>query len=212
MRHTILNKICLNTLIRNGVHLGHHRSKGNAEAFPYVIGSRSNIHIIDLEATLISLRNAIHFVKNVSANGGTVLFMSAVPEYSGIIEACAKKTNQPYINKQWIGGLLTNFIQIKKRLDNLSSCSYRFVMSTQGVRAMKALPDAIFILGVKNSAAALHEASLLKIPTIAIVDTNDSIQSVTYPIPGNDDSILAANLYCQLISNAILSGNHNINI
>jgi small subunit ribosomal protein S2 len=212
MRHNIFNKICLNTLIKNGVHLGHHKNKGNAEAFPYIIGSRGSIHIIDLETTLISLRNALCFVNKVSANGGTVLFMSAVPDYSGIIEICAKKANQPYINKQWIGGLLTNYIQIKKRLENLSSCSYRFVMSTQGVRAMNALPDAIFILGIKNSAAALHEASLLKIPIIAIVDTNDSIQNVTYPIPGNDDSILAANLYCQLISNAILSGNHKTNI
>lgn len=209
MRQRLKQNTTLKHLIDNGVHIGHHKSKVNTEVSPYLLGVRTNVHIIDLETTLVALRKAMAFAHDLSSNGGSILFVSTINDYSSIIESSARKCNQHYVNKQWLGGLLTNFIQIKKRLNNVSDCSYKFIMSTQGIKSMETLPDALFVIGARNCPTALHEASLLKIPTIAVVDSNDSIRNVTYPIPGNDDSILAVNLYCQLISNAILSGSYN---
>nr|YP_007890599.1 ribosomal protein S2 [Histiona aroides]AGH24093.1 ribosomal protein S2 [Histiona aroides] len=209
MKQSLKQGISLQDLIYNGVHIGHEKSKVNTEATPYLLGVRSNMHIINLETTIVALRKTMKFINDLSANGGTVLFVSTVNDYSSIIESAAKRSNQPYVNRQWVGGLLTNFVQIRKRLNSITDCSYKFIMSTQGVKNMDRLPDALFVIGARNCPTALHEASVLKIPTIAIIDSNDSIRNITYPIPGNDDSILAVNLYCQLISNAILSGSHD---
>ena len=209
MRNLVEKDVVLHQLLENGVHLGHHKNKWNAEMSSYLLGIRSKTHIIDLEKTLVSLRKAMSLVQNVSSHGGKILFISTIPEFSHIIEMAAKKAGQPYINRRWIGGLLTNFTEIRKKLTNLKGCSHKFIYSTQGIRSMSTLPDMIFVIGINNCTTALHEASLLNIPCIGIVDSNTSVQNVTYPIPGNDDSILAVNLYCQLISNAILSGSYH---
>nr|NP_044803.1 ribosomal protein S2 [Reclinomonas americana]AAD11918.1 ribosomal protein S2 [Reclinomonas americana] len=209
MNNILKEKTSLAIMLRNGVHIGHHVNKWNSETGPYLLGQRGNIHIIDLEKTLFLLRKTLSFVSELSSRGGSILFISTMYDFSNIVEENAKKCGQPYVNRRWIGGLLTNFTHIKKKLRNPKGCSEKFIFSTQGIRNMERLPSAIFIVGVNNCRTALLEASKLNIPTIAIVDSNTSIQDITYPIPGNDDSILAVNLYCQLISNAILSGSYN---
>ena len=203
------DKLSLRLLLENGVHLGHHKSKYNPESSMYIMGIRNKTHIINLETTLVALRKVMLFVHEIASRNGTVLFISNIPEYSTVIEKTSKKANQPYMNKQWIGGLLTNFTQIRRKLDHTTDCSHKFLLSTQGIRSMKVLPDAIVVFGVNNCKTALHEASVLNIPSIGVVDSNTNTHNITYSIPGNDDSILAINLYCQLISNAILSGSHN---
>jgi small subunit ribosomal protein S2 len=209
MTNILRENVSLTTMLKNGVHIGHHVSKWNSETGPFILGNRGNIHIIDLEKTIISFRKTLNFVSELSARGGTILFISTINDFSNIVQKNARKCNQPYINRRWIGGLLTNFTHIKKKLYNPKGCSEKFIFSTQGIRNMERLPDAIFIIGVNNCKTAIKEASKLNIPTIAVVDSNTSLQNITYAIPGNDDSILAVNLYCQLISNAILSGSYN---
>lgn len=201
-------KYAFDQFMKNGVHLGHHANKYNSEMLPYILGARSNLHIINIEATIVMLRNASSFLNSVVSSGGSVLFVCSKGEYSPIIEDIAKKTNQYYINKQWIGGLLTNFTQVKEKLQNTTKCSHKFLSLTEGIRNMKKLPDIIIVFGVLSNSTALHEAELLKIPSIAIVDTNCTLQKITYPIPGNDDSILSINLFCQMFGNVILSGLH----
>ena len=202
-------QIALEQLMLCGAHLGHSKHTWNPQTSPYILGIRSNMHIIDLEQTLSALRIVARFVYEISAHGGTVLFVSTIHDYAHIIETCAKKCNQPYINRRWVGGLLTNYTQIKTKLNNPVGCSQKFILSTQGLRNLSRLPDAIFILGTNNCKTVIHEASLLHIPTIAVVDTNVGIRDITYPIPGNDDSVRSINMYCQIISNAILSGYYN---
>lgn len=209
MNNNLREDLSLTTMLKNGVHIGHHTSKWNPETSSYLLGHRGNIHIIDLEKTIISFRKALRFLSELSSRGGSILFISTINDFSSIIQKSATKCNQPYVNRRWIGGLLTNFTHIKKKLHDPKGCSEKFIFSTQGIRNMEVLPSAIFIVGVNNCQTALSEASKLNIPTIAIVDSNTSIQDITYPIPGNDDSILAVNLYCQLVSNAILSGSYN---
>lgn len=209
MKNLVDQDITLHQLLENGVHLGHNKSKWNSEMSSYILGIRHNTHIIDLEKTVVSLRKVTSLVSKISSSGGSILFVCTIPDFSHIIEHTAKRCGQPYINRRWIGGLLTNFTEINKKLHHLKGCSHKFIYSTQGIRSMTNLPDALFIVGVNNCTTALHEASLLNIPCIGVVDTNTRVQNITYPIPGNDDSILSVNLYCQLISNAILSGSNN---
>ena len=200
------NKISLQYLLQNGAHIGHHKSRYNPEMSSYILGIRSNIHIIDLESTLHLLRLAMGFTQQVAASGGSVLFICSNPQYSSIVENAAHRCNQPYINKQWIGGLLTNFIHVRKKLESTRNCSNKFLLLTQGIRTMDKLPDAIIVFDVENNTAALREAEKLHIPCIGVVDTNSTIKRITFPIPGNNDSRLTINVYCQLLSNAILSG------
>lgn len=207
-----MDKISLAGLLENGAHLGHHISKYNPDMSQYIIGSRSGFNIIDLEITLQSLRRALSFVNQVASNGGQVLFICTNSHYSNVIAKTAKKCNQPYINRQWIGGLLTNYTHMRRKILKTEGCSQKFMISTQGIRNMDTLPSAIFIIGTNNCATALHEASILRIPSIAIVDTNCSLSNITYTIPGNDDSILAVNLFCNLISNAILDGTNTLSM
>lgn len=202
-------QVTLEQLLLCGTHIGHSKQTWNPQTSPYILGTRNNTLIIDLEQTLVLLRTAIRFVYEVSAGGGTVLFVSTAHDYANIVETCAKKCNQPYVNRRWVGGLLTNYIQMKDKLKNPSGCSQKFILSTQGTRNLDKLPDAIFIIGTNNCKSIIHEASLLQIPTIAIIDTNVSVKGITYPIPGNDDSVRTINLYCQMVSNAILSGYYN---
>lgn len=192
-------------LLENGVHLGHHHSKYHPDTSSFILGSRSKIHIIDLEKTLFMLRKTLFFLQDIGKSNGKVLFVCTIDEYSALVRSIAISCNQPYVHTHWIGGLLTNFTLIRNKIDTLYQCSSRFLLHTQGIRSMDVLPQAVIVIGVKKCATAIHEARLLNIPVIGIVDTNNSVQDITYPIPGNDDSILAINMFCKLFANAILS-------
>lgn len=210
----------LQTLIAHDVHLGHYYKKWNPKMSPYLLGIRNDLHIIDLEKTVIMLKRALHAVRTAARENAQILFVSNNPSdhknYAFFVENAAKKCNQPFLNKRWIGGLLTNYIYFKEQIkninDQLSTTSnqttykkyQKFLLNTHGIQNMTSLPSLIFIVGIKESHQILKEANKLNIPTIGIIDSNTDPSLVTYPIPGNDDSIQAVHLYCQLISNAIL--------
>jgi len=217
----------LKELLEAGLHFGHQTRRWNPRMRNYIWGERDGIHIIDLLQTEQLLREAREFAAEVASKGGTVLFVGTKKQARDSIEAWAKRCGMPYVNLRWLGGLLTNFHTISKRIDRLHELTNlkeggqldllptkermsmeaeleRLEYNLGGVRDMKRLPQAVFIVDLKTEEIALREAERLRIPIIGLCDTNVDPVPVDYPIPGNDDAMRSCELVIGTIGEAVL--------
>ena len=226
-------KISMRQMLEAGVHFGHQTRYWNPEMAPYIFGSRNKIHIINLEKTLPMANNAYAFVKSIVSDGGKVLFVGTKRAARDAIASEAQRSEMPYVNYRWLGGMLTNYKTIRKsvkRLKNLEKMEEeggfegltkkeilgltrerkKLEKSLGGIKDMGALPDILFIIDVSHEDIAVREARKLGIPVVAIVDTNCSPNFVDYVIPGNDDAIKAIKFYTSYIADAVLDGKASV--
>ncbi len=215
-------------LLEAGVHFGHHTRRWNPRMAPYIFGVRNNVHIIDLQQTVPMLYQAMQAVRNVAAEGGRVLFVGTKRQASTNIAEAAKRCGQYYVNHRWLGGMLTNWKTIsnsikrlriveeqladqnvgltKKELLRLTRERDKLERALGGIKEMGNLPNILFVIDTNKEDIAIREASKLNIPVIGIIDSNSSPQDIDYPIPGNDDSLRAINLYCEMMSESVIDG------
>jgi small subunit ribosomal protein S2 len=216
-------------MLEAGVHFGHQTRFWNPKMAPYIFGHRNKIHIINLEQTLAKYNEAMTFVKKLSANKGTILFVGTKRQAREIIAEEAGRCGMPYVDARWLGGMLSNFKTVKtsiKRLKDMDAMvadggferlSKKEALLTQreheklsksigGIKDMAGLPDAIFVIDVGYHKIAVTESRKLGIPLIGVVDTNHSPEEIDYIIPGNDDSGKAIRLYASGVADAILAG------
>ncbi len=221
--------ISMKELLEAGVHFGHQTRRWNPKMKRYIYHERNGIYIIDLHQTLKLFEEAYAFVRDMSSQGGTLLFVGTKRQAAEAIETAAKRCGMPYVNKRWLGGLLTNFSTIQSRLrylDELDQAaeSGEWTRLTKkealmlqrereklrnylgGIRNMHELPQALFIVDLKREHIAATEANKLKIPVVAIVDTNCDPDLADYVIPGNDDAIRAIRLVANKMADAVLEG------
>jgi small subunit ribosomal protein S2 len=221
--------INMKSLLETGVHFGHRTRKWNPRMKPYIFTERNGIHIIDLQQTLEALTNAYALVRDTVADGGKVLFVGTKRQAQETIELEARRCGMPYVNARWLGGTLTNWRTIRSQIDELEDLERRrdsgeFDRLTKkealsltrridklearlgGIREMMSLPELLFVVDVRREVTAIHEANLLSIPVIALVDTNCDPENVDYVIPSNDDAIRAIKLMTSKIADAALEG------
>ena len=222
----------LRDLLEAGMHLGHKTNKWNPSMDQYIYGSQDDIHIIDLRKTVSLINNALSFIENISKTNGLILFIGTKSQASDIVKKYAVECKQFYVNKRWLGGMLTNWATISNSLNSLNSLNAKISnvnlrlkkkeilqMNRQiekiekylgGLKDMGTTPQAIFVVDVNKDAIAVSEANKLRIPVIAILDTNSSPEGIDYPIPGNDDSRKSIELICSLISKSMLKNKKKI--
>jgi small subunit ribosomal protein S2 len=216
-------------MLEAGVHFGHQTRFWSPKMAPYIFGHRNRIHIINLEKTVVMYDEAVKYVRRLSANRGTVLFVGTKRQAREIIAEEARRCGMPYVDARWLGGMLSNFKTVKtsiKRLKDMDAMvadgsferlSKKEALLTQreheklsksigGIKDMAGLPDAIFVIDVGYHKIAVTESRKLGIPLIGVVDTNHSPEEIDYVIPGNDDSGKAIRLYASGIADAILAG------
>jgi small subunit ribosomal protein S2 len=221
--------ISLKALLEAGVHFGHRTHKWHPKMKPYIFTERNGVHIIDLQQTVSSLTSAYNMVRDLVAQGGVILFVGTKRQAQDTIEAEATRCGMPYVVDRWLGGTLTNWRTMKERIDELAKLEKmettgdferitkkeglflrrrmeRLRIRLGGVRQMTALPAMIFVIDVHREATAIHEANILKIPVLALVDTNCDPSGVDYVIPSNDDAIRAIKLLTAKIADAALEG------
>ncbi len=221
--------VSMKQLLEAGVHFGHRSRRWNPKMRSYIFTERNGIHIIDLQQTIGRLDQAYEFARDVSAEGGTVLFVGTKKQAQETIAQEAQRCGMPYVNERWLGGTMTNFRTIRQRIDYLLSLEAaksqgelerlpkkeallkdRELVKLQhrlgGLRAMHRLPEALFIADVRREAIAVSEANTLGIPVIAMVDTNCDPDPIDYVIPGNDDAIRAIRLITSKIADAVIEG------
>jgi small subunit ribosomal protein S2 len=218
-------------LLNAGVHFGHHPRRWNPKMASYIYGVRNGVHIINLEKTYPLLYRALEVIKEVVKNGGRVLFVGTKRQASEIIAREAKRCGQYYVNHRWLGGMLTNWktvsnsIQRLKQLDeklaqeNLGFTKKELLQLTRerdklersigGIKEMAGIPDILFVLDTNKEKIAVLESNKLRIPIVGVLDSNSDPEGIDYPVPGNDDAIRAIELYCSLVSGAILEGLQN---
>ena len=223
--------VTMRDMLEAGVHFGHQTRFWNPKMSPFIFGHRNKIHIINLEKSLPMFQDAIKFVKQLSANRGTVLMIGTKRQSREIVAAEAQRAGVPYVDQRWLGGMLTNFktvktsikrlkdmkIQQEAGLDALSKKEQlmfkremeKLEKDIGGIQEMSVLPDAIFVVDVGYHKIAIAEARKLGIPLIGVVDSNHSPEGIDYIIPGNDDSSKAVTLYARGIADAIIEGRAN---
>jgi len=218
-------------MLEAGVHFGHQTRYWNPKMAPFIFGHRNKIHIINLEKTLPMFQDAAKFVRQLTANKGTILFVGTKRSARDIMAEEAARCSMPWVSHRWLGGMLTNFKTVKqsvKRLKDMEALlaegagqSKKETLTLQreydnltrslgGIKDMAGLPDALFVVDVGYQKIAITEANKLGIPVIGIVDTNNSTQGVDYVIPGNDDSSRAIRLYARGIADAVLEGKSQV--
>jgi small subunit ribosomal protein S2 len=216
-------------LLEAGVHFGHQTRRWNPKMRRYIYGERGGIYVIDLEKTLAGLEHAYEFVRDVVRDGGTVLFVGTKKQAQDVVAEHARKVGMPYVNTRWLGGMLTNFQTIFRRLRRLSelremerSGAFEFLPKKEvlklrrekeklernlsGIQDMERLPAAVVVIDTKKEHIAVVEANKLGIPVVAIVDTNCDPDEVDYVIPGNDDAIRSITLVTSVLADAIREG------
>ena len=215
-------------LLEAGVHFGHHTRRWNPKMAPYIFGVRNGIHIIDLEQTEPMLHQGLQAIRDVVAGGGRVLLVGTKRQAEEPIAEAAKRCGQYYVNHRWLGGMLTNFKTISASISRLREIEERMTQEQTGltkrellgltrdrdkleralggIKEMGGLPDILFVIDTNKEAIAVREANTLRIPVVAILDSNSSPDGIAYPIPGNDDAMRAIHLYCDLVSAAVLDG------
>ncbi|MBF5004591.1 30S ribosomal protein S2 [Diaphorobacter caeni] len=223
--------VTMREMLEAGVHFGHQTRFWNPKMAPFIFGHRNKIHIINLEKSLPMFQDAQKFVKQLSANRGTILMVGTKRQAREILKEEAQRAGVPFVDQRWLGGMLTNFKTVKtsiKRLKDMKaqqeagletmSKKEQLVFSREleklekdigGIQDMTALPDAIFVIDVGFHKIAIAEAKKLGIPLIGVVDSNHSPEGIDYVIPGNDDSAKAVTLYARGIADAILEGRAN---
>ncbi|WP_027405142.1 30S ribosomal protein S2 [Aquaspirillum serpens] len=221
-------QVTMRQMLEAGVHFGHQTRFWNPKMSQYIFGSRNKIHIINLEKTLPLFLEAQNYVRRLTANKGTVLFVGTKRQARDIVREEAARAGMPYVDQRWLGGMLTNFKTVKQSIKRLedkqalltnADAGYnkkemldlqreveKLDRSLGGIREMKGLPDAIFIIDTGYQKGAVSEAQKLGIPVIGVVDTNNTPDGVNYVIPGNDDSARAIRLYARGIADAVLEG------
>ena len=221
--------VTMREMLEAGVHFGHQTRYWNPKMAPYIFGHRNKIHIVNLEKTMEKYQEAIKFVRQLSTNKGTVLFVGTKRQAREIVKEEAQRCGSPFVDYRWLGGMLTNFKTVKqsiKRLKEMEAMTQDGSMdklpkkealqyqreiakldrSLGGIKDMNGLPDALFVIDVGYQKGAITEAKKLGIPVIGVVDTNHSPEGVAYVIPGNDDSSRAIRLYVRGIADAVLEG------
>ena len=224
--------VTMREMLEAGVHFGHQTRFWNPKMAPFIFGHRNKIHIVNLEKTMVNFQEAMKYIRQLSANRGTILMVGTKRQARDIIAAEAQRAGVPFVEQRWLGGTLTNFKTIKtsiKRLKEMEAAVadgsvdkmtkkealmfHRELDKLQkaigGIKDMNGVPDAIFVIDVGYHKGAITEAAKLGIPVIGVVDTNHSPNGVTYVIPGNDDSSKAITLYARGIADAILEGRAN---
>ncbi|KFN37631.1 30S ribosomal protein S2 [Smithella sp. F21] len=224
-----MSAISMKLLLEAGVHFGHQTNKWNPKMKPYIFGARNNIYIIDLQQTVGMFQTAYNFVVDTVSQGKEILFVGTKKQSQEAIREEALRCGMPYVNQRWLGGMLTNFVTVKKSVDRLNSLNKMFnddsikafpkkeITKLQkemdklenvlgGIKNMKSLPAAVFIVDPNREHITVQEAKKLKIPLVAIVDTNCDPTDIDYIIPGNDDAIRAIKLFSSKFADAVLEG------
>lgn len=222
-------KINIRTLLEAGCHYGHQTRRWNPKMKPYIFGERNGIYILDLKQTVLDADKAYTFLKDTAAKGGRVLFVGTKKQAQEAVSAQATRVNMPYVSERWLGGMLTNFVTMRSRIDRLEELEAmvedgrmallpkkeQAVLSKEleklqrnlgGARDLHALPQALFVVDSKREEIAIREANRLHIPVVALLDTNSDPDVVDYGIPANDDAIRSVNLMCELVADAVLAG------
>lgn len=224
-----MSVVTMKGLLEAGVHFGHQTRRWNPKMAEYIFTERNGIYIIDLQKTVSKVEEAYEFIKEVSEDGGKILFVGTKKQAQEAIEAEAKRCGMYYVNQRWLGGMLTNYKTIKKRIDRLSKLkemeeegifevlpkkevmqlkheAERLEKFLGGIQDMGGLPDVLFVVDPRKERIAVNEAKILGIPVVAIVDTNCDPDEIDYVIPGNDDAIRAVKLLTGTMADAVIEG------
>jgi len=222
-------EVTMKQLLEAGVHFGHQTRRWDPKMRPYIYGERNGIHIIDLRQTVKQVADAMEFVKQIAIDGGSVLFIGTKKQAQSAVADAAQRSGMPFVNYRWLGGMLTNFTTIQKRIFYMKELQRleetgemnerpkkerlklrreleKLEKNLGGVSGMSRLPDAVFVVDVNTEATGVKEADRLGIPIIALVDTNSDPDQVDHVIPGNDDAIRAADLIASALADAIVEG------
>ena len=225
----VMAKINLQTLLDAGAHFGHQTRRWNPKMRPYIFGNRGDIYILDLKQTLMGLDQAYTFASELAKKGGTVLFVGTKKQAQEAVADAANKCGMPYVNARWLGGMLTNFVTIRSRVTRMEELEAmetdgrmeklpkkeqillrkelsKLQTNLNGIRNMKKVPDAIFIIDTNREQIAVHEARRLGISIVGTLDTNCDPDDVDFGIPANDDAIRSVRLLADFMADAVLAG------
>ena len=224
-----MTKVSITSLLDAGSHFGHQTRRWNPKMKPYIFGSRGDIYIIDLKQTLVGLDQAYTFVSELAKKGGTVLFVGTKKQAQEAVADAANKCGMPYVNARWLGGMLTNFVTIRSRVNRMEELEAmeadgrmavlpkkeqillhkelsKLQTNLNGIRNMKRTPDAVFVIDTNREAIAIHESRRLDIPVVGTLDTNCDPDDVDFGIPANDDAIRSVRLLADFIAHAVIAG------
>ena len=225
-----MTEVTIKQLLEAGVHFGHQTSRWDPKMKPYIFGARNGIHIIDLQQTVVMLREVCRFVRDLAAQGGQFLFVGTKKQAQEVVREEAERCGMFYVSNRWPGGMLTNFHTIRKSIERLKKLEElletpslsdaltkkerlglsrerdKLMAALGGIKSMRKLPDALFIIDTKKEEIAVKEADKLGIPVVAPVDTNCDPDVVTYKVPGNDDAIRAIRLFANVVAEAVIEG------
>src|SRR2546430_5824111 len=225
-----MTDVTMKNMLEAGVPFGHQTSRWNPKMKPYIFGARNGIYIIDLQQTVKLFRDAYNFVRDLTAQGGQMLFVGTKKQAQDAIREEAERCGAFYVNTRWLGGMLTNFQTIKQSIDRLKKLEEmledpqvadaltkkelqgmrhereKLLSSLGGIKGLRKLPDALFVIDPKKEEIAVREANKLGIPVVAVVDTNCDPDVIDYKIPGNDDAIRAIRLFCAAVAEAVIAG------
>lgn len=224
-----MSVISMKSLLEAGVHFGHQTRRWNPKMAEYIFTERNGIYIIDLQKTVVKVEEAYEFIKDVAVNGGEILFVGTKKQAQESIESEAKRCGMHFVSQRWLGGMLTNYKTIRKRIERLQQLekmeedgtfdvlpkkeviklkheAERLEKFLGGIKNMQGVPDALFVVDPRKERIAVKEARILGIPVVGIVDTNCDPEEVDFVIPGNDDAIRAVKLLTETIANAVLEG------
>lgn len=230
-----MSVVSMKSLLESGVHFGHQTKRWDPRMKKYIFAERNGIHIIDLQKTIVKIREAYDMVREQVKNGKAILFVGTKKQAQQAIEREAKRCGMFFVSNRWLGGMLTNFATIKKSIHRLKKIEKMEVDGTfesltkkeiaklnkersrleknlGGIKDMKELPGAIFIIDTRKEAIAVAEARRMGIPIIAVVDTNCNPDVVDFPIPGNDDAIRAITLFTEMVANAVIDADNEVGI
>ena len=222
-------KISIQTLLDAGAHFGHQKRRWNPKMKPFIFGARGDIYILDLKQSLVGMDQAYTFVSNVAKNGGSVLFVGTKKQAQEAVADAANRCGMPYVNARWLGGMLPNFVTIRSRVTRMEELEAmeadgrmallpkkeqillrkelsKLQLNLNGIRNMKRVPDAIFVIDTNREEIAIREAHRLNIPVVGTLDTNCDPDDVEYGIPANDDAIRSVKLLADFIADAVVAG------
>ena len=225
----VMAKISIQTLLDAGAHFGHQKRRWNPKMKPFIFGARGDIYILDLKQSLVGMDQAYTFVSNVAKNGGSVLFVGTKKQAQEAVADAANRCGMPYVNARWLGGMLTNFVTIRSRVTRMEELEAmeadgrmallpkkeqillrkelsKLQLNLNGIRNMKRVPDAIFVIDTNREEIAIREAHRLNIPVVGTLDTNCDPDDVEYGIPANDDAIRSVKLLADFIADAVVAG------
>jgi small subunit ribosomal protein S2 len=223
-------EVTIKQLLEAGVHFGHQTSRWDPKMKPFIFGARNGIHIIDLQQTVGMLREVCSFVRDLASQGGQFLFVGTKKQAQEVVREEAERCGMFFVNDRWPGGMLTNFQTIRKSIERLKKLEEmlenpsvadaltkreilgmsrerdKLMAALGGIKNMRKLPDALFVIDTKKEEIAVKEANKLGIPVVAPVDTNCDPDAISHKVPGNDDAIRAIRLFTNVIAEAVLEG------